>query len=251
MNFNIPALEEKLRDEFEEKKQEALKEISKKHEEKLTLLQEDLKKREETLVELQEQLKKSQVEVKGEAENLSSQKNTTLGVVPAQRLESLNTTENPYVTCEMSFDDTLGSGSMNMTMETNPVFSGGIGDSLQVQMLKGELEMIKNTLEEKEQIIENLMEKVNEKIPESSPECAQEQNVHEELESVKKLLIEREELIELMKNESTEPVVVPLESDGANERLVEVEKELEDAKKSLEEKNNFDGANERLVEVEK
>ena len=65
-------------------------------------------------------------------------------------------TESLYTTaCEDNFDSTLGSGSMNITME-NTVFSPELGDSLQVQMLKGEQEVLKNALQEKDELLARL-----------------------------------------------------------------------------------------------
>ena len=156
INFNLPALEEKLRDEFEEKKQQVKKDITTMYEEKLQVLQEELKNSQEIVAHMNEEMVENQETLLKATQSLSNQKNTTLGVVPLPRLENLNSTETAYTTCEMSFDETIGNSSINLTMGSNTVLSGGIGDSLQVQMLKGELESVKESLEEKERIVDDL-----------------------------------------------------------------------------------------------
>ena len=251
MNFNLATLEEKLRDEFEEKKLEATKDITVKYEDKFHTMQDQLKSSQDSVVDLQEQLKRSQESLLMVTENLSNQKNTTLGVVPLQGIESLNSTETAFTTCEMSFDETIGNSSMNLTMGSNTVLDGGIGDSLQVQMLKGELELARNTLEEKEQIIEDLIQKgcVRESEPTvTTDESAHEQKIQEELASARKELKCKDELIEQLKAKEACPTILIEDSDA---KRPEMEDELELTRKSLEEKKELVlNLESKLVEAE-
>ena len=162
MNFNLPALEEKIRDEFEVKKQESIADINSKYEEMLRIMQEELRESKESLATIQQESANFQETLKKATENHSNQNNTTLGVIPLSRVESLNSTDMAFTTCEMSFDETIGNSSMNIPVWNNTVISGGIGDSLQVQMLKGELEAVKASFEEKAKTVEELEMELNE-----------------------------------------------------------------------------------------
>merc|ERR1719508_158544 len=214
-------------------------------------MQDQLKSSQDSVVDLQEQLKRSQESLLMVTENLSNQKNTTLSVVPLQRIESLNSTETAYTTCEMSFDETIGNSSMNLTMGSNTVLDGGMGDSLQVQMLKGELELARNTLEEKEQIIEDLIEKGS--VRESEPtvttdESAHEQKIQEELASVRKELKCKDELIEQLKAKEVCPNIL---IENCDAKRPEMEDELESTRKSLEERKELVlNLESKLVEAE-
>merc|ERR1719508_311212 len=214
-------------------------------------MQDQLKSSQDSVVDLQEQLKRSQESLLMVTENLSNQKNTTLGVVPLQRIESLNYTETAFTTCEMSFDETIGNSSMNLTMGSNTVLDGGIGDSLQVQMLKGELELARKTLEGKEQIIEDLIQKgcVRESEPTvTTDESAHEQKIQEELASARKELKCKDELIEQLKNKEACPTIFIEDSDV---KRPEMEDELELTRKSLEERKELVlNLESKLVEAE-
>ena len=125
-------------------------------------------------VELNEERDRFDVE-NGELKALIEE-TRTLGLVPGRCVESLYTT----ATEEISFDNTLGSGSMNLTME-NTVFSAG--DSLQVQMLKSELEMVKNSLQERDELSEEKVRGGGSMQPSSLQSTMVAGNQNEELEA--------------------------------------------------------------------
>ena len=222
MNFNIPALEERVRVECEEKYEEGMRSARIKFEEDLRQRDDELKETKITISNLEEELRKSREETQSLTDTMSSQKNTTLGILPGKRVESLYTTAQE----EISFDNTLGSGSMNMTME-NTVFSAGIGDSLQVQMLKGEVEMLKNSLEEKEEVISELRMKEGQEVPVSAHELED-----KETADLRAALEEKELLIQELREKELQASSDTTES--AHE--LKVQEDLENAILALKEK---------------
>jgi len=238
MNFNIPALEERIRVECEEKYEEGMRSARIKFEEDLRQRDDELKETKSTISNLQDELRKSREEMKSVADTMSSQENTTLGILPGRGVESLYTTAQE----EISFDNTLGSGSMNMTME-NTVFSAGIGDSLQVQMLKGEVEMLKNSLEEKEEVISELRMKEGQEVPVSAHELEDEETA----DLLRAALKEKELLIqELREKELRESSDT---SESAHE--LKVQEDLENANLALKEKVSLiEEMKMRIIEIE-
>merc|ERR1719308_726532 len=86
MNFNIPALEERLRIEYDEKIQGAVKSASAKFDEDMQSKEKEIVEYKQKLAEANELLK-SKVQVECEVDTFPSQQNTTLGLVPGRCVE--------------------------------------------------------------------------------------------------------------------------------------------------------------------
>merc|ERR1719319_957111 len=149
INFNMPALEEKIREEVTSKKNEEMKEIRTQYEGQLGGLQIQLKSVTENY-EMAKSLAAGPLNTPDESINLPKTQSHDFSI------SNMTTNEN----IEMSFDETMG--SMSMSMIQNQMIPGksnsfaGEQDSLQVQMLKGELEQAREALEAREAEIEEI-----------------------------------------------------------------------------------------------